>query len=290
MRTEGANDSRQRPYQAGPAWVVSLLVTLALVLGACAGDLAPRGEALRLVGRDVPRGILHEAYDGTFHAVGGLRPYTFTITSGALPAGITLQNGVLRGAPTEAGNFELTVEVSDANLSRVSQTYTLQVTVAPPTRFVLDAPQTEVRNAVTVRANLEEARAVTAVRSVVTWDPALFQLAEGGPVAGRNGFALLWRAGEGELQVDLAPLGKTLDGTVELYRFTLVPVAPPVRVQASFAAEVLSSSLDPDRQHEYLRGVVGAAPRLRTGPSPEEPATSDDLPQQPDSPEGDSNQ
>ncbi|MFA5568124.1 MAG: Ig domain-containing protein [Trueperaceae bacterium] len=269
--SDGSNGARRTRRRAGPGGPQLLLVAIGLVLSACAGDVAPRGEALRLVGNDIPRGIVHEAYDGTFHAVGGLRPYTFSITSGALPAGITLQNGVLRGIPTEVGTFALTVEVSDANLSRVSQKYTLQVTSPPPTRFVLDAPQTEVRGGVTVRAKLEEARAVTGVRSLVTWNPEVFRLADGGPVAGRPGVALFWRAEAGELQVDLAPLGKSLDGSVELYRFTLVPVAPPVRVQASYAAEVLSTSLDPERQHEYLSGVVGAAPRPRPETSLEEP-------------------
>jgi len=285
--SEGAKESRRVRRRARAGSLTLLVLGLGLVLSACAGDVAPRGEALRLVGNDIPRAILHEAYDGTFHAVGGLRPYSFSITSGALPAGITLQNGVLRGVPTEEGTFGLTVEVSDANLSRVSQKYTLQVTSAPPTRFVLDAPQTEVRGSVTLYAKLEEARAVTGVRSLVTWDPAVFRLAAGDPVAGRSGVTLFWRADEGELQVDLAPLGKSLDGAVELYRFTLVPVAPPVRVQLSYAAEILSSSLDPERQHEYSSGVVGAAPRAQPGAALEEPGAAGELP---GVPEGDGNQ
>lgn len=260
MRNLGLTDTPHRPCPARGAIATALLLALALTLSACAGELATRGEALRLVGTEVPRAIVFEQYDATLNAVGGLRPYTFTILSGALPAGITLENGVLRGAATETGTFTLSVEVSDANLSRVSQSYTLQVTAPPPPQFLLDAPQTEVRGSVTIRARLKDARAVTGVRSLVTWDPRLFTLAEEGAVASRRDVAVLWQADDASLQVDLTGLGTQLTGDVELYRFTLVPVAPPVRVQASFAAEVTTLSPDPERKHVYLTGIVGAAP------------------------------
>lgn len=260
MRNLGPTVTPRPPRLTRSAAAAVLLLALALVLGACAGELATRGEALRLVGTEVPRATLFEQYDAPLNAVGGLRPYTFTIVSGALPPGITLENGVLRGAATETGAYTLSVEVSDANLSRVSQTYTLQVTSPPPPEFLLDVPLTEVRGPVTIRARLKGARAVTGVRSVVTWDPQLFTLAAEGAAASRRDTTLLWQADETSLQVDLAALGTQLTGDVELYRFTLVPVAPPVRVQASFAAEVTTLSPDPARKHEYLTGIVGAAP------------------------------
>jgi uncharacterized repeat protein (TIGR01451 family) len=46
---------------------------------------------------------------------GGVPPYTFSITSGALPAGLTLNpgTGAITGTPTTAGSFSFTVKVVD---------------------------------------------------------------------------------------------------------------------------------------------------------------------------------
>ncbi len=252
--------------------VALVAVVAGALLAGCTGDMTTRGEALRLVGQDLPAAVLLEPYEGQLHAVGGLRPYTFTLTAGTLPNGITLQNGVLRGVAAEAGSFEMTVEVSDANLSRVSQDYTLQVGAPPPPRFALVAPETEVRGPVTLRARLEGARLTTAVRSLVTWDPERFELA-GEPKAARRDVAILWRGAPGELQVDLAALGTTLGGDVELFSFTLTPRTPPATAALRYEAEVLTTSGDPARQHEFLTGSVGrpTAPESGTGTAPSEP-------------------
>lgn len=272
VRESGRNVAGRRSV------VLAALTAAALaLLAACAGDLTTRGEALRLLGSDLPRAILREPYEGTVQAVGGLRPYTFTLTSGALPPGIALQNGVLRGAATEVGTFEVTISVSDANLSQVSQSYTLQVAATLPPRFVIAAPDTEVRSPVTVRARLEDARLVTAARALITWDPAQLTLSAAGPAASRRDVALVWRAAPGELQVDLAALGNTLGGNLELFSFVLEPVATPTRVQAGYSVEVLSASADPDRQHDYLTGAFGTRPAA-AGPSapPTEPTGDED--------------
>lgn len=48
-------------------------------------------------------------------ATGGVAPYTWTISSGALPAGLTLgPDGAVSGNPTAAGNFSFKIQVADA--------------------------------------------------------------------------------------------------------------------------------------------------------------------------------
>jgi len=51
-----------------------------------------------------------------FLASGGVTPYTFDITAGALPSGLSLDatSGVVTGTPTEGGNFDFTVTVTDS--------------------------------------------------------------------------------------------------------------------------------------------------------------------------------
>lgn len=58
--------------------------------------------------------IRNKAYSATFTATGGTAPYTWTVISGAVPAGLALaSNGVLSGTPTTDGNSTFEVQVTD---------------------------------------------------------------------------------------------------------------------------------------------------------------------------------
>jgi hypothetical protein len=50
----------------------------------------------------------------SYTAMGGTAPYTFSLSAGTLPAGMTFVDGVLSGTPTESGTFLLTVTATDA--------------------------------------------------------------------------------------------------------------------------------------------------------------------------------
>ncbi|WP_131539330.1 beta strand repeat-containing protein, partial [Pedobacter nototheniae] len=60
-----------------------------------------------------------QAYAQTVTATGGVTPYTYSILSGALPAGLTLSpsTGNISGTPTAAGTFNFTVNATDASLA-----------------------------------------------------------------------------------------------------------------------------------------------------------------------------
>ena len=64
----------------------------------------------------LPIGVINVAYLGTLTAINGTPPYTWSITDGSLPSGLTLNpnSGVIAGMPTTTGNFSFTVEVRDA--------------------------------------------------------------------------------------------------------------------------------------------------------------------------------
>lgn len=56
------------------------------------------------------------AFAQTFTASGGNAPYTFAVTGGALPAGLTLStSGQLAGTPTTPGPYAFTITVSDSD-------------------------------------------------------------------------------------------------------------------------------------------------------------------------------
>ncbi|WP_203225088.1 putative Ig domain-containing protein [Xanthomonas phaseoli] len=79
----------------------------------------------------VPTATRGSAYSQTLTASGGTAAYTYAITSGALPAGITLaSNGTLSGTATLEGTFNFTVQATDANSFTGTQAYSL--TVAGP--------------------------------------------------------------------------------------------------------------------------------------------------------------
>ncbi|TNJ32880.1 beta strand repeat-containing protein, partial [Arenimonas terrae] len=81
------------------------------------------------------------AYSESITATGGVGPYTFAVTAGALPAGLNLAtDGTLSGTATEVGTFNLTVTATDANGQAGSRAYTL--TVAAPTLTMTPAAGT----------------------------------------------------------------------------------------------------------------------------------------------------
>src|SRR5262249_31369210 len=78
----------------------------------------------------LPNGAQNVAYSATLAASGGTTPYTWSVTAGSLPAGLTLASstGVMSGTPTGTGTSTFTVQVTDAN-SQVA-TKTLSITIA----------------------------------------------------------------------------------------------------------------------------------------------------------------
>jgi hypothetical protein len=64
----------------------------------------------------------------TFTASGGKSPYAFSLSSGALPGGLTLSSaGAISGTPTAAGTFTFGVQVGDALGGKASTTGSINV-------------------------------------------------------------------------------------------------------------------------------------------------------------------
>ena len=82
----------------------------------------------------LPNGAVGVAYSQTLTASGGTAPYTFTITSGALPPGLALSTaGVVSGTPTTAGTYNVTIRATDANGCFASITYAIVIAPVVPT-------------------------------------------------------------------------------------------------------------------------------------------------------------
>jgi Putative Ig domain len=80
----------------------------------------------------LPAGTVGTAYSQTIIASDGTGPYTFVVTGGALPAGLTLNagSGVISGIPTSAGAASFTVTATDSNGATGSRAYSVTVNAA----------------------------------------------------------------------------------------------------------------------------------------------------------------
>ena len=64
----------------------------------------------------LPSGVAGSFYDTSLQATGGVGPYTWSLTAGSLPGGVTLDpGGTVSGYPTASGTFPLTVQVTDSS-------------------------------------------------------------------------------------------------------------------------------------------------------------------------------
>ena len=73
-------------------------------------------------------------YSSTLAAAGGVPPYTFSLTAGSLPPGLTLNSstGAISGTPTTAGSFSYTIQVSDSTGTPAgTATSNCGITIAP---------------------------------------------------------------------------------------------------------------------------------------------------------------
>lgn len=83
---------------------------------------------LRILTTSLVPAVQRVSYTAALEAAGGTPPYSWQVTSGNLPAGLTLSpSGQLSGTPGAAGSFPLVVEVRDANGIAATANLTLSV-------------------------------------------------------------------------------------------------------------------------------------------------------------------
>ena len=72
---------------------------------------------------------VNQLYIHSIIAAGGVAPYNFFVSGGALPPGIELSSGgVLNGTPTTLGSFNFTIRATDTNNCSGTRSYTLTIT------------------------------------------------------------------------------------------------------------------------------------------------------------------
>ena len=90
-------------------------------------------SALSITTTSLPGGVVGSAYSRTLAATGGVTPYTWSVSSGSLPAGLALDSstGTISGTPTAAGTSTFSVTATDSGTSPgQSATQSFSITIA----------------------------------------------------------------------------------------------------------------------------------------------------------------
>jgi hypothetical protein len=86
---------------------------------------------LAITSTSLPGGSVGAAYSATVQASGGLQPYTWSITSGSLPTGLSINSsGTISGTPSATGSSTFTVTVKDSENPQASVSASLSISIA----------------------------------------------------------------------------------------------------------------------------------------------------------------
>src|ERR1700722_17737546 len=93
-----------------PGFLAAFLLTASSIsLG------APPAPLVQITTTSLPGGTAGRSYTAALSATGGVTPYTWTISGGNLPSGLTLStSGAITGSPNAAGTSSFTVKVTGA--------------------------------------------------------------------------------------------------------------------------------------------------------------------------------
>jgi hypothetical protein len=110
-------DSSDVPYTVKAAETISISTPIA---------------ALEFLSGNPPAGTVGVTYLTLLNASGGSAPYTFSVTSGSLPDGLTLQSatGSIGGTPTTAGKAVFTAQVTDSSGNTSSGSFSILINPA----------------------------------------------------------------------------------------------------------------------------------------------------------------
>jgi hypothetical protein len=115
--------------------VLILLLAAALLTTSC-GSLTQPADAASAnhlaLPATIPAGTVNESYNAVLTVGGGRAPYHFSVTTGVLPPGISLNatTGTLWGTPTTAGTYSFEVMVIDSALLNDKGSQTFHVGIA----------------------------------------------------------------------------------------------------------------------------------------------------------------
>jgi phosphatidylinositol-3-phosphatase len=116
----------------GAQFDVVVTDSIGSVTSATATLTVTTASPLKITTTSLPNGQVQVAYSATLQATGGTTPYTWSVASGSLPAGLSLgsRSGAISGTPTTAGQASFTVQVADSAANKASAGFSIDITSA----------------------------------------------------------------------------------------------------------------------------------------------------------------
>lgn len=109
---------------ASPTGTARATLTLGVAPGQTGGGLQISSAAL-------PAGTSQTSYVATLLVSGGTAPYTWSLASGQLPAGLTLsRSGEISGTPSTTGQSSFVVEAADSSVPEQTATQDFEITIS----------------------------------------------------------------------------------------------------------------------------------------------------------------
>ena len=93
--------------------------------------ISPGTQPVSITTDSLPGGTAGTPYSATLSAAGGSEPYTFQVTGGSLPDGLSLSpSGTIAGKPVTTDNYTFTITATDSGSLIASRTYTIAISAA----------------------------------------------------------------------------------------------------------------------------------------------------------------
>lgn len=208
----------------------------------------------------VPGGTWNTAYaTQNFSATGGSGAYTWSISSGALPAGLTLTpGGVLSGTPTSAGTFTFDIRATDSSPAAIGGPF------SGSTSFTITISKAS--SATTLAANLAPSapgQTVVLTATVTPSGPSLSGSVEflDGATAICSGVALVGNQAQcvvDTLTVGVHSLAATFSGNANYLTSTSPPLSHTVNASANATLNVVLAGTGSG-------SVLGSPPGINCG-------------------------
>ncbi len=263
-------------------YLAVILIAISLILSSCgtsASASSAQGQALALSGT-LPAGEVSQSYNAVLSVSGGASPYQFSLASGALPPGVSLNaaNGSFTGQPTAEGTYTFSVQVTDSpRMDKGTQSYSVPVkaksgigvSVAPATVTVASGGTQQFTATVTGTANtavnwaasvgsVSSSGLYTAPSVKVTTQATVTATSQADPTVSANA-AVTVTAGQGQgLQINTSGLPQGEQGQTYYAAFTASGGTQPYSWRISSGNGPAGITLNADGEFSGTPTATGA--------------------------------
>lgn len=106
-----------------------MIVMLSIVSAFVGGSNALAEVSPRIISVELPAGLANRPYSVTLAGTGGSTPYTWKITNGSLPGGLSLdeEKGIISGTPEKIQQTQFTISLNDNDKRSSQKEYSLEI-------------------------------------------------------------------------------------------------------------------------------------------------------------------